>query len=303
MADLQDFIAEHVPKINQQLKTYLKPLLPDERRTLEDAMGYSFAGGKRLRPLLAIASYSLFDQASTKILPFCCAIEIFHTYTLIHDDLPALDNDDYRRGQITNHKKFSEDMAILAGDALHAYAFEILAKELPRTFSVETTIAIIARLAHSLGREGMVGGQALDMSQNIQTSALPEAAEYLNKIHALKTGTFIAASLVLPLVLLGRTTEEVSAMEHFSYQLGLLFQITDDILDVTGTQASLGKTINKDAAQNKLTYVSLFGLSKAQRMADEVAHQAKVNLAFFKHQSFDIDLLAGFVDYILARRS
>ena len=123
MAGLQDFIAEHVPKINQQLKAYLKPLLPDERRILEDAMGYSFAGGKRLRPLLAIASYSLFDQASTKILPFCCAIEIFHTYTLIHDDLPALDNDDYRRGQITNHKKFSEDMAILAGALIHVTVY------------------------------------------------------------------------------------------------------------------------------------------------------------------------------------
>ena len=294
---IKNFIQQSLPLIDKYLADYLKPTLKDERQILEEAMWYSFASGKRIRALLALASHLLFDQESKKILPFCCALELLHTYTLIHDDLPAMDDDDYRRGQLTSHKQFGEAIAILAGDSLHTYAFEILAKDLPHFYSSETTLAVIARLAYSLGKKGVIGGQVLDM----RAPRYSRDYAYLKKMHAMKTGALIAVSLVLPLVLLERTQEEITYMETFGDQLGLLFQIIDDILDVTGTRASLGKTTHKDTAQNKFTYVSYFGLAEAKGMASEVANEAKATLRLFQRDYQDTALLAGFVDYVLTR--
>ena len=233
---------------------------------LEEAMRYSLlAGGKRIRPVLALATARALGRDARDVLPLACAIELIHTYSLIHDDLPAMDDDDLRRGRPTLHRAFREDVAILAGDALYAEAFRhVLTRQSGDPAHV---LAALAHLATATGVNGMVGGQWLDV-----------AAEHadLRELHALKTGRLIGASVESVLLLDGR---DPRPWREFTGELGVLFQIVDDILDVTGTDDALGKPQGSDARHGKRTYVSEFGLAQARTMAEASHRTARAALA------------------------
>jgi geranylgeranyl diphosphate synthase, type II len=238
---------------------------------LEDAMRYSLlAGGKRIRPVLVLATAKAIGRAPADVLPLAAAIELIHTYSLIHDDLPAMDDDDLRRGRPTCHVKFGEDVAILAGDALYAEAFRHLLSE--QTGAPEAVLAAARELAAATGVDGMVGGQYLDVA------GVGETGEELRRLHELKTGRLIAASVVCALLLAGMDEESTGAWRRFAAELGVLFQIVDDILDVTGTDASLGKSHGSDERLGKRTYVSQFGLDGARVLAQECHGAARGSL-------------------------
>jgi geranylgeranyl diphosphate synthase type II len=235
-------------------------------------MRYSLlAPGKRIRPVLALASATAAGAAPEAVLPLAAALELIHTYSLIHDDLPAMDDDDLRRGRPTCHVRYGENVAILAGDALYAEAFlhVLSAQRAP----AERVVAAVARLAEATGVNGMVGGQYLDV-----TEAAPAGAAGLRSLHALKTGALIAAAVECPLILVGAAEHERMRFGQFAAELGVLFQIVDDILDVTGTDAALGKPSGSDARLGKRTYVSEHGLDRARELAAESHAKAKASL-------------------------
>jgi geranylgeranyl diphosphate synthase type II len=238
---------------------------------LEEAMRYSLlAGGKRIRPVLALATATAIGREPADVLPLAASIELIHTYSLIHDDLPAMDDDDLRRGRPTCHVQFGEDVAILAGDALYAEAFRHL---LSAQAGEPTHVLAAAReLAAATGVDGMVGGQYLDVA------GVGETQEELRGLHELKTGRLIAASVVCVLLLAGVDEEATSTWRRFAAELGVLFQIVDDILDVTGTDASLGKSHGSDERLGKRTYVSQFGLERARVLAQECHGAARASL-------------------------
>jgi len=248
---------------------YLERLtFADEPATggLEEAMRYSLlAGGKRIRPVLALATARAIGRDPATVLPFAAAVELIHTYSLIHDDLPAMDDDDLRRGRPTNHKAFGEDVAILAGDGLYAEAFRHVLDE--QRDDPAHVLAAMAELAAATGVNGMVGGQYLDVA---------DRAETLRQLHELKTGRLIRASIECVLLLSGR---DAAPWREFAAELGVLFQIVDDILDVTGTDADLGKTRGSDERLGKRTYVSEFGLEGARTMAQASHDKARDALA------------------------
>lgn len=235
------------------------------------AMRYAlFAGGKRLRPLLALLAGDALGQPRSLSLPFASALEMVHTYSLIHDDLPAMDNDDFRRGQPTCHKQFGEAVAILAGDALLTRAFEILGlayESLPAPRLART----LSALGRALGFDGMVGGQSRDLAAEGRSISLEE----LRQIHLGKTGALIRVSLEGIGHLAGADAAAIEALARYGDALGLVFQIRDDLLDVQGTQSQLGKTPGKDAAAEKATYPRLLGITEAQRRLDEACAQAE----------------------------
>jgi geranylgeranyl diphosphate synthase type II len=271
--------------------------ITDNRTTLEAAMRHSVsAGGKRLRPLLALATFQLFDTDISRIMPLACAIELLHTYSLIHDDLPSMDNDSLRRGLPTCHVKYGEDIAILAGDTLNTYSFELLATHLS-TFPPAQVLKVIAQFAVACGINGMSGGQVLDL----KGVAERDNVEYLVKTHALKTGALISASIVLPAILTSATPTQLTILEKFGNEIGLLFQIGDDILDVIGDQGTMGKTLNKDADQNKLTYIRVYGLPGTQALLKTHAQQARETLRDLNLPT--TSLLESIVDYIETRIS
>jgi geranylgeranyl diphosphate synthase, type II len=238
---------------------------------LETAMRYSLlAGGKRIRPVLAMATATAIGQDPRSVLPLAAAIELIHTYSLIHDDLPAMDDDDLRRGRPTCHVRFGEDVAILAGDALYAEAFRHLLTAQPG--EPERILGAARELAAATGVDGMVGGQFLDIAD---TATTPEA---LRTLHALKTGRLIGASVGCVLVLHGVNGAPETAYRRYAAELGVLFQIVDDILDVTGTDAALGKPQGSDERHGKRTYVSHFGLDGARRLARECHAAARGSL-------------------------
>ena len=242
---------------------------------LEEAMRYSLlAGGKRIRPVLALATAAAIAQEPVSVLPLAAALELIHTYSLIHDDLPAMDDDDVRRGRPTCHKAFGEDVAILAGDGLYAEAFvHLLSHQRAKPANL---LAAAYELARSTGVGGMVGGQYLDVA-----SAAPPGPEGLRELHELKTGRLIAASVVCVLQLAGKQHEHdtISAYRGFASELGVLFQIVDDILDVTGSLNTLGKRQGSDERLGKRTYVSEFGLDGARKLAEESHRRARAALA------------------------
>ena len=258
-----------------------------EPRRVWDAMRYSLlAGGKRLRPLLALAASEAVAVAHSRLgtstleltLPCACALELIHTYSLVHDDLPAMDNDVLRRGRPTAHVVFGEGLAILAGDALLTEAFALLARE-PRTASAIggeelalRKIAAIRTIAEAAGASGMVGGQAIDLGAAEEKSGMDAAA--LRDMHARKTGALIRASALAGASMAGATAAQCSAMAEYGQQIGLAFQIVDDILDVEGASADLGKTAGKDAAAGKPTYPALYGLDASKRLAAECVDRA-----------------------------
>jgi geranylgeranyl diphosphate synthase type II len=238
---------------------------------LDEAMRYSLlAGGKRIRPVLALATARAIGRAPESVLPLAAAIELIHTYSLIHDDLPAMDDDDLRRGRPTCHIKFGEDVAILAGDGLYAEAFKLLLRE--QSGDPALVLAAAAELAAATGVDGMVGGQYVDVAVG---AANPDE---LRALHALKTGRLIAASVGCVLLLAGMDQAATIAYRRYAGELGVLFQIVDDILDVTGTDAALGKTHGSDERLGKRTYVSEFGLDGARELAADCHRTARASL-------------------------
>ncbi len=257
---------------------------------LEEAMRYSLlAGGKRVRPVLTLATARALGAEPERFLPVACAIELIHTYSLIHDDLPAMDDDDLRRGLPTSHVKFGEDVAILAGDGLFAEAVRLFCTQPGEPARV---LAALGELAGATGVDGMVGGQYVDV-----IGAESDAAG-LRALHALKTGRLIAASVGVVLRLEGVAEPETMPYRRFADELGVLFQIVDDILDVTETEERLGKPHGSDERHGKLTYVSLFGLDRARELAAESHTKATSALAEATGQTEDLRRVA---DYIFTR--
>ena len=241
---------------------------------LEEAMRYSLlAGGKRIRPVLSLATARAVGLEQSRVLPLAGAIELIHTYSLIHDDLPAMDDDNLRRGQPTCHVKFGEDVAILAGDGLYAEAFHHLLSNLEGP--PELVLASAAELAAATGVGGMVGGQYADVS-----AASPPGPDSLRRLHELKTGRLIGASVTCVLILTGtKDARDTAPLRRFAAELGVLFQIVDDILDVTGTDQALGKPQGSDERHGKRTYVSQFGIERARALAAQSHETARAALA------------------------
>jgi len=262
--------------LQRQVDDYLQGLTFSREpatQGLEDAMRYSLlAGGKRIRPVLALATAESLDRDPAHVLPLGAALELIHTYSLIHDDLPAMDDDDTRRGKPTNHKVYGDDVAILAGDALFAEAVtHVLEHQQGEPANLNAALREITRAA---AVSGMVGGQYVD----ITASASPDAAG-LRHLHELKTGRLIEASVECVLLLAGTPQPATIALRAFASELGVLFQIVDDILDVTGTDTDLGKPPGSDERLGKLTYVSAYGLERARELAGETHAKARAALA------------------------
>jgi geranylgeranyl diphosphate synthase, type II len=242
-------------------------------RGLEEAMRYSLlAGGKRVRPVIALATARALGLEPGSVMPLAAAIELVHTYSLIHDDLPAMDDDELRRGRPTCHVKFGEDVAILAGDALYAEAFRLLLAE--QDGEPKRVLAAARELADATGVGGMVGGQYLDVADSA-----PPGTEGLRRLHELKTGRLIGASVVCVLLLEGMDDTATLRFRRYAAELGVLFQIVDDILDVTGTEDALGKPQGSDERHGKRTYVTEFGLDGARALAAECHGKARQTLA------------------------
>jgi geranylgeranyl diphosphate synthase type II len=277
-------VAEYVSARRAEVEAALATLLPgppDCSATLADAMRYSLtAGGKRLRPVLCLASAEAVGGATAAALPAACAIELIHTYSLVHDDLPAMDDDSMRRGRPTLHVVAGEGMAILAGDGLLTEAFHVLSRMQGEPARVLRAVRVIAAAA---GPVGMVGGQAIDLAcvtpDPQGRTAPPLDADGLAVMHAKKTGALIRASAVAGAVLGGGSDTQVSAIDAAAADFGLAFQIVDDILDVEGDAAKLGKSTGKDAAAGKPTYPAFFGLAKSRSMADACIERAAGTLA------------------------
>ena len=261
-------------------------------RELLEAMQYSlFAGGKRLRPILCIASAELFEEAGLGLdpMPAACALEYIHTYSLIHDDLPAMDNDDIRRGRPTSHKKFGEAMAILAGDALLTEAFTLTAQAYRG--GGDRPLAALAELAFAAGAAGMVGGQVLDIRHTGES--LSQAA--LEQVHRLKTGALLLGAARIGAILGGASDQSLNAIDRYGRRIGLAFQVADDVLDVTGTRESLGKSAGKDAAQGKTTYAELLGIDAARAYCTSICAEAIRELEVFGPSAVALRALADFI--------
>lgn len=261
---------------------------------LYQSMRYSLlAGGKRFRPVLTILAAGVFGAAPDSVLPCACGIEYIHTYSLIHDDLPAVDNDDLRRGLPTNHKKFGEDIAIMAGDALFAEAFSLISR-LQTASDQRKIIEVIREIAAASGPGGMVGGQVVDMA----STGKPISLETLRFIHARKTGRLITAAARCGAILGGATDEELDAVTSYGTHLGLAFQITDDILDETGSVEELGKTPGQDQTLHKATYPALVGLDESRRLARA---EAKAATAAVDKMSGNTGALRDLAEFVTER--
>ena len=257
-----------------QIEAIIGQYLPEEKgfqKTIFESMNYSVqVGGKRLRPMIMQETYKLFGGEGREIEPFMAAIEMIHSSSLVHDDLPAMDNDEYRRGQLTTWKKYGEDMAILAGDALMIFAFEVAAKAFGMSAHPERVGRAIEILANKTGIYGMIGGQTVD----VELTDKPMDAEHLDFIYRLKTGALLEASMMIGAVLAGASAEEVASAEQVANDVGVAFQIQDDILDLTSTAEVLGKPIGSDEKNNKTTYVTLFGMDAAREQVAALSNRA-----------------------------
>ena len=290
----RNYLKEH----QIQVETWMQSLVPAQPGPLAqvmESMRYSlFAGGKRLRPILLMAAADAVGSDGQRFLQSACALEMIHTYSLIHDDLPAMDDDDYRRGRLTNHKVFGEGMAILAGDGLLTLAFETLLSQPGVTPDV--LVRVTREVAQAAGPSGMVGGQAIDLGSEGQQPS----PEVMKLMHRLKTGALFRASLRAGAMLGGGSEGDVQGLTDYAEQFGLAFQITDDILDVTGTEAALGKPVGSDEKNNKATYVSVYSLPEARRMAQEAVNEAVAALGRFGDRAW---VLRSLAEYLLTRDS
>ena len=275
--------------INGALEEYL----PKSDDIVSEAMKYSVRnGGKRIRPMLTLEFCKACGAEPEKALPFACAVEMIHTYSLIHDDLPCMDDDDYRRGKPPCHIAFGEANALLAGDALLTLAFETAVKA---DIAAENVVRAVKELSYSAGILGMVGGQVLDLQNENKALTLSE----LEQIHNLKTGELIRVACVLGCVAAGADEEKIKSAEAYAKGIGLTFQIVDDILDVTSDAETLGKPIGSDAENQKTTYVSLLGIEKSKEVAAELTRKAKAALAVYDENTEALSLLA---DNLLIRK-
>jgi len=276
------------PRVEAALDASLPPEHPE---SLREAMRYSLlAGGKRLRPILCLAACELAGGDPAVAMPTAVALEMIHTMSLIHDDLPAMDNDDLRRGRPTNHKVFGEAIAILAGDALLTRAFEMVSLRSPGV-SAERLLAVVGELALASGAPGLVGGQVVDL----QSEGKRVDLETLEYIHLHKTGALLRACVISGALLGGAPQDLLAALRTFARGIGLAFQIIDDILDVTASSEVLGKTAGKDEAVDKTTYPKLLGLQESQHRAHQLVSEAKASLAPWQAQAQPLLALADFI--------
>lgn len=264
------------------IEQYLKITVEEKdkpQKLIYEAMNYSLlSGGKRLRPVLLLAAYELFNNNENAAMPFACAMEMIHTYSLIHDDLPAMDNDDYRRGRLSNHKKFGEATAILAGDGLLNMAFETgLKAAVESEINSNNAVKALFEIALSSGADGMIGGQVVDMFGHDKISSV----EDLKHMYSLKTGAIIKSSITAGAVLGGASKQELHALESYAKNIGLAFQIEDDILDVTGNIEKLGKKTGSDEANDKITYLSFISIEEAQKQVEILTNEAIESLYIF----------------------
>jgi len=290
--DLKKYLEQKREIIDEALNQYLPPET-EYPQTIHEAMRYSvFAGGKRLRPILVIAAAEVVGGGAEKVLPTACAIELIHTFSLIHDDLPAIDNDDYRRGKLTCHKVFGEDMAILAGDGLLTHAFQLLAQNSEiKTINKEAMPLVIKEVAAAIGTLGLIGGEVVDIQSEGKEIDLPR----LEYIHSHKTGALIAISLRVGAMLMDAQEEEIEALFQYGKLIGLAFQIVDDILNVEGDEVQLGKPVGSDLRQKKATYPALLGIEESRQKARRLVEEAKKELEIFGEKGEILRLLADFV--------
>lgn len=254
-----------------------------------------FAGGKRIRPILVLLSAETLGKSYKRVLPTACAIELIHTYSLIHDDLPCMDNDDYRRGMLTNHKVFGESIATLSGDALLTHSFELISKNKEiNGVKPENVLKVINIISKACGTFGLIGGQVVD----ILSEGKKVSKSKLKYIHTHKTGALICASLQAGAILSDAKDKEYNALTKYGKNLGLLFQIVDDMLNVTGDAKKLGKSVGSDAKRKKITYPSLFGIKKSKEEIQKLREKAKREVSIFKTKK---NLLCELVDFIIER--
>lgn len=287
-------IPQYLDEQRLQVDAELERILPGAGEyppSIHQAMRHSvFAGGKRLRPILCLESGRLFNGDERSLLRLGCALELIHTYSLIHDDLPALDNDDLRRGKPTCHRVFGEATAILAGDALLTLAFEIISE--PGAGIEERRLEVIHDLSHAIGtRAGMVGGQVVDL----ETAGHTTSAETLDYIHSAKTGSFIRAAVRSGALDAGANPEDLGRLSAYGGRIGLAFQIADDLLDVTSTREELGKSVGKDDQQHKATYPAIHGIEESRRIAVQLVHEACQALEPYGDRARRLQELAHFL--------
>ncbi|MEW6068612.1 MAG: polyprenyl synthetase family protein [Nitrospirota bacterium] len=294
---IKAYLKEKRELIDSYLKSYFE--VPSSPLILHEAIKYSlFAGGKRIRPILAIASYEACGGDSKEILPQASALELIHTYSLIHDDLPAMDNDDLRRGKPTNHKVFGEAMAILAGDALLTEAFFMMTNTVfnGKKLKLSPVLRVIRETSLAVGACGMVGGQAQDiLSENLEPDI-----DTLEFIHLHKTAALITVSVRMGSILALAPKEKLQALTRYGENIGLTFQIIDDILDIEGNTKKLGKTTGSDNRKKKMTYPSLFGIEKSRKRAQNLISDAMDALRIFSREA---DPLREIASYLIKRRA
>ena len=295
--NIQVYLDQQRQRVDRFLEGTL-PLLSANPQRLYESMRYSLlGGGKRIRPILTIAAAQALGYDRDAMLPFAASLEFVHTYSLIHDDLPAMDDDDYRRGRLTNHKVYGDGMAILAGDALLTMAFELCSQvDGTEDFSAAQQLAIVRELASGSGHQGMVGGQVMDIQAENQEIDLV----HLQQIHTFKTGRLIRAAVRIGSIVGEATTQQMQCLTDYSEDIGLAFQIADDVLDMVGTREELGKDAGTDERRGKRTYPSFFGVEGARQLGEECVQRAIARLNTFDKQA---DPLRHIATYIMARRS
>lgn len=296
MASIDNYIKERAQDVEASLKRYFSFSETPATRLLE-AIKYSLLdSGKRIRPVLSLAVTEVLGGYLNQVMPVACAIEMIHTYSLMHDDLPAMDDDDLRRGKPTSHKKYDEATAILAGDTLQAYAYEILARESDLA-GVDPRIILkwVKELSRASGLDGMAGGQMLDLQSENKKITQSE----LQKLHSLKTGALLRFAVTAPMYLVEVDKKTRNALDLYANSVGLAFQIKDDILDVEGTTEQLGKTAGKDDVQSKSTYVSLLGMAKAKEYLETETKKAYTAVKIFGKDN----ILLGLAQYLIERKN
>lgn len=292
MSDCIGYIEQKAKVVNEELQRYMSGLA-GAPALMQSAMSYSLlSGGKRIRPVLLLAANEMLSGSEKRALPFACALEMIHTYSLIHDDLPALDNDTLRRGKPTNHVVYGEATAILAGDALLNLAYEVMISECIK--QGPSAIFTAQYIAEASGCRGMIGGQCLDIAATGQFAG----EEALQEMHMKKTGAILKAAVLSGIALNNPSDEIVDAMRTYGYHLGMLFQITDDILDCVGSVEELGKSVGKDLEEKKTTYVSLYGIDRAKELARDHADRALKALKGLP----GVDFFRLMAKYILERK-
>lgn len=290
---LSDQLKNYATVVDKALADYL-PGADVYPSTIHEAMRYSiFAGGKRLRPILTIAAAETVGGRMEEVLPVACALEMIHTYSLVHDDLPAMDNDDFRRGRPTSHKVYGEAMAILVGDALLTQAFEVIAGTANKV-SPDKVNQVTLEIARAAGSLGLIGGQVVDtLSENKTVDG-----QVLEYIHRHKTGALFKAAIRAGAILSGATAEQLTALTIYAEQMGLAFQIKDDLLDIEGDQNKIGKPVGSDVKNKKATYPSLYGLAEARQMANLAAAEAVAALEIFGPKA---EFLRSIMHFIINR--